>query len=79
MENESFLRGDFTAEDDKELSLRPATLQEFLGQPSLKENLSVFIRAARERREALDHLFLAGPPGLGKNDPCGHSRRRNAG
>jgi len=71
MENESFLRGDFSTEDDKELSLRPATLREFLGQPSLKENLSVFIRAARERGEALDHLFLAGPPGLGKTTLAG--------
>ena len=71
MENDSFLRGDFTAEDEKELSLRPATLGEFLGQPSLKENLSVFIRAARERGEALDHLFLAGPPGLGKTTLAG--------
>ncbi|WP_319476925.1 Holliday junction branch migration DNA helicase RuvB [Marispirochaeta aestuarii] len=71
MENDSFLRGDFTAEDEKELTLRPATLGEFLGQPSLKENLSVFIRAARERGEALDHLFLAGPPGLGKTTLAG--------
>ncbi|WP_319561250.1 Holliday junction branch migration DNA helicase RuvB [Marispirochaeta sp.] len=71
MENESFLRGDYTEDDEKELSLRPATLREFLGQPSLKENLSVFIRAARERGEALDHLFLAGPPGLGKTTLAG--------
>lgn len=71
MENESVLRGDYTEDDEKELSLRPATLREFLGQPSLKENLSVFIRAARERGEALDHLFLAGPPGLGKTTLAG--------
>jgi Holliday junction DNA helicase RuvB len=71
MENESFLRGDLSLEDEKELSLRPATLREFLGQPSLKENLSVFIRAARERGETLDHLFLAGPPGLGKTTLAG--------
>jgi Holliday junction DNA helicase RuvB len=55
-----------TGEDEKDLSLRPKTLGEFLGQKTMKENLSVFIRAARERNESLDHLFLIGPPGLGK-------------
>ncbi|MDR2313985.1 MAG: Holliday junction branch migration DNA helicase RuvB [Spirochaetaceae bacterium] len=53
-------------EDEKDLSLRPQRLQEFLGQREMKENLSVFISAARERNESLDHLFLTGPPGLGK-------------
>ncbi len=53
-------------EDSQESSLRPKMLDEFLGQKSIKENLSVFINAAREREEALDHLFLIGPPGLGK-------------
>jgi len=52
-------------EDDQD-SLRPQLLSEFLGQAVMKENLSVFIRAARERKESLDHLFLTGPPGLGK-------------
>jgi Holliday junction DNA helicase RuvB len=57
----------FDAEDDaRELSLRPRLLSEFQGQAALKKNLEVFIRAAREREEALDHLFLMGPPGLGK-------------
>jgi Holliday junction DNA helicase RuvB len=57
----------FDAEDDvRELSLRPKLLSEFQGQAALKKNLEVFIRAAREREEALDHLFLMGPPGLGK-------------
>jgi Holliday junction DNA helicase RuvB len=51
-------------EDDT--TLRPRNLGEFLGQKSIKENLAVFIAAARERRENLDHLFLTGPPGLGK-------------
>ncbi len=54
------------AGDYGDASLRPRELKEFLGQESLKENLSVFIRAARERNESLDHLFLNGPPGLGK-------------
>ena len=53
-------------EDRQDLSLRPQRLSEFLGQAAMKENLSVFIKAAREREESLDHLFLIGPPGLGK-------------
>ena len=53
-------------EDTADGSLRPKLLDEFLGQKEIKENLSVFIQAARERREPLDHLFLIGPPGLGK-------------
>lgn len=53
-------------EDERELSLRPRMLSEFQGQAALKKNLELFIRAARERGEALDHLFLMGPPGLGK-------------
>jgi Holliday junction DNA helicase RuvB len=53
-------------EDEREQSLRPRLLSEFQGQARLKENLGLFIRAARERGEALDHLFLMGPPGLGK-------------
>ncbi len=47
-------------------SLRPATLDEFVGQDKLRENLRVFIRAARERDEPLDHALFYGPPGLGK-------------
>ena len=46
--------------------LRPRSLAEMVGQDRLRENLGVFIRAARERREALDHLLFHGPPGLGK-------------
>jgi Holliday junction DNA helicase RuvB len=53
-------------EDGRELSLRPKLLSEFQGQAALKRNLEVFIKAARDRGEALDHLFLMGPPGLGK-------------
>jgi len=53
-------------EDEQELSLRPKRLSEFLGQQVMKENLSVFITAAKKRGESLDHLFLIGPPGLGK-------------
>jgi len=53
-------------EDERDLSLRPRRMGEFLGQKTMKENLSVFIGAAKERGESLDHLFLIGPPGLGK-------------
>jgi holliday junction DNA helicase RuvB len=51
---------------DGEPSLRPQRLAEFIGQAQLRANLAVFIAAARQRREALDHVLLAGPPGLGK-------------
>src|ERR687897_3288792 len=51
---------------DVDLSLRPQRLAEFIGQAQLRANLAVFIEAARQRREALDHVLLAGPPGLGK-------------
>lgn len=53
-------------DDEREASLRPHLLSEFQGQARIKDNLSIFIRAARDREEALDHLFLMGPPGLGK-------------
>lgn len=58
---------DFSAEDaEVEFSLRPKTLTEYIGQDKAKENLSVYIEAARQRGEALDHVLLYGPPGLGK-------------
>lgn len=53
-------------DDEREISLRPHALSEFQGQARIKENLSIFIEAAKARNEALDHLFLMGPPGLGK-------------
>jgi Holliday junction DNA helicase RuvB len=53
-------------EDAAEASLRPQSLAEFVGQRRLCDNLAIFIAAARERHEALDHVLLAGPPGLGK-------------
>jgi Holliday junction DNA helicase RuvB len=55
-----------TPEDELDRSLRPRALDEFIGQPTLREQLSVAIEAASAREEALDHLLLAGPPGLGK-------------
>lgn len=53
-------------EDAAEASLRPQALNDFVGQQATRENLAVFIRAARARGEALDHVLLHGPPGLGK-------------
>jgi len=53
-------------EDAGEASLRPQTLREFVGQKASRENLAIFIEAARARAEALDHVLLHGPPGLGK-------------
>jgi len=55
-----------TEEDAAEATLRPQTLADFTGQQTLRENLAVFIQAARVRGEALDHVLLHGPPGLGK-------------
>ena len=54
------------AEDDLDRSLRPRRLEDFVGQQGVKDQLGVFIEAAKARGEALDHVLLAGPPGLGK-------------
>ena len=59
-------RGAVEDERQFELSLRPSRLGEYIGQKKATENLGIFIRAARQRREALDHVLLTGPPGLGK-------------
>jgi Holliday junction DNA helicase RuvB len=56
----------FLDEDNVEKSLRPQTLEEFIGQDKLRDNLRVFVQAARDRKQALDHVLLYGPPGLGK-------------
>ena len=52
--------------DTNETTLRPQTLADFTGQQSSRENLSIFVTAARQRGEAMDHVLLHGPPGLGK-------------
>ena len=61
----------FLQEDAQEGSLRPKTLKEYIGQEQAKGNLSVFIEAARKRKESLDHVLLHGPPGLGKTTLAG--------
>lgn len=53
-------------DDEEDVSLRPQTLKEYVGQKELKQNLEVFIGAAKHRDECLDHVLLYGPPGLGK-------------
>lgn len=58
-------------EIDSDNPLRPKTLSEYIGQEKVKENLSIFIQAAKIRREALDHVLLYGPPGLGKTTLAG--------
>ena len=58
-------------EDAAEGSLRPKTLAEYIGQDKVKKNLAVFIKAARKRKESLDHVLLYGPPGLGKTTLAG--------
>lgn len=57
--------------DDIDYSLRPKTLNDYIGQEKVKENLSVFIEAAKRRGDALDHVLLYGPPGLGKTTLSG--------
>ena len=65
-EEEVITRSVVLPEDASEGSLRPKTLDEYIGQEKAKENLRIFIRAAKMRGEALDHVLLHGPPGLGK-------------
>ena len=58
-------------EEESEFSLRPKCLAEYIGQTKVKDNLSIYIEAAKARREALDHVLLYGPPGLGKTTLAG--------
>ena len=64
--DERIVTGDELKEDSFESAIRPETLDEYVGQEELKENLKIFIEAAKKREEALDHVLLYGPPGLGK-------------
>ncbi|MBR7070741.1 MAG: Holliday junction branch migration DNA helicase RuvB [Clostridia bacterium] len=58
-------------DEDNEITLRPKTLAEYIGQDKVKENLSIYIKAAKQRKESLDHVLLYGPPGLGKTTLSG--------
>ncbi len=71
-EDERFVTGGFTGEDAEiEYGLRPKTLGEYIGQDKVKSNLDVYIKAALDRHEPLDHVLLYGPPGLGKTTLAG--------
>lgn len=72
MDEERIVATDIQPEDmDIEGSLRPKLLSEYIGQHKVKEKLSIFIEAAKNRKEALDHVLLYGPPGLGKTTLAG--------
>ena len=66
MSEERILDGEMQPDEAWDAALRPKTLDEYIGQEKNKANLSVFVRAAKARSEALDHMLLYGPPGLGK-------------
>jgi len=71
MDQERIIGREFREEDFDEVNLRPKRLDEYIGQEKVKENLRVFIEAAKARSEALDHVLLYGPPGLGKTTLAG--------
>ncbi|KSU83791.1 Holliday junction branch migration DNA helicase RuvB [Fictibacillus enclensis] len=64
--DDRIVSGESSKDDFFELSLRPEYLHQYIGQEKVKENLNIFIQAAKMRNEALDHVLLYGPPGLGK-------------
>ncbi|MGG1575925.1 Holliday junction branch migration DNA helicase RuvB [Fictibacillus sp. NRS-1165] len=64
--DDRIVSGESSKDDFFELSLRPEYLHQYIGQEKVKENLNIFIQAAKLRNEALDHVLLYGPPGLGK-------------
>ncbi len=67
MHNDRLISNQVINEDDfQEGSLRPLRLADYIGQDRIKDNIEIFIKAARERQESLDHVLLSGPPGLGK-------------
>lgn len=70
-ENRIVTTNEMAEDGETERSLRPKTLEDYIGQQKAKENLRVFIEAARRRGEALDHVLLYGPPGLGKTTLAG--------
>ncbi|CAM3506897.1 Holliday junction branch migration DNA helicase RuvB [Hydrogenibacillus schlegelii] len=71
MDGERFIASHRLPEDEEPPTLRPRTFDEYVGQKRVKENLKVYIEAARRRREPLDHVLLYGPPGLGKTTLAG--------
>ncbi|MCF7945588.1 MAG: Holliday junction branch migration DNA helicase RuvB [Spirochaetia bacterium] len=66
MSESSMVSNEKTEFDENEVFLRPKLLKDFQGQSEIKDNLNIFIQAAKQRKETLDHVFISGPPGLGK-------------
>ena len=72
METERITNSGYTDEDvEIELSLRPKRLSDYIGQQNVKDNLDIYIEAAKQRGEPLDHVLFYGPPGLGKTTLAG--------
>ena len=71
MDDERILEPKELSEDNIQKSLRPKTFEEYIGQEDLKEKMNIFIKAAKMRNEAMDHILLYGPPGLGKTTLAG--------
>jgi len=71
VEEERLTSRNYKSFDQDESCLRPRTIAEYIGQTKVKENLKIFIKAAKQRGEALDHVLLYGPPGLGKTTLAG--------
>ena len=71
MDNKRILAPKELSEDNIQKSLRPKTFNEYIGQEDLKEKMNIFIKAAKMRNEAMDHILLYGPPGLGKTTLAG--------
>lgn len=65
-DDDRIITSEHTEDDTKEVSLRPKFLKEFVGQESIKKNLGIYLDAARQRQENVEHILLYGPPGLGK-------------
>ena len=64
--DERIITSNFLTEDKDELTIRPKSLEEYIGQTDVKENMNIFIKSALIRKKSLDHVLLYGPPGLGK-------------
>ncbi|MGI6005313.1 MAG: Holliday junction branch migration DNA helicase RuvB [Christensenellales bacterium] len=71
MQEERIITGGFREEDVTEVTLRPRTMDEYVGQAKVKERMNIFMKAALSRHESLDHVLLYGPPGLGKTTLAG--------